>query len=646
MIVEWPIPVEPPERASASDNKYRSEEYQLKPITFGSCVGWLHEGQTKQGVILCESLGHEASWTHKLMRAIAERLAHEGLTVLRFSYPCTGDSAGDDRDAGRHAASIASIHDAIDLLRDQAGVTALTLVGIRAGALFAMLAAAGVGPRPAPRVDAVVALAPVVRGRAYLRELSFVHRQWLDTTSPAIRVAHRDEPCMNVLGHRFPADFVEALKAVDLCDVVRDAPTLPGAMLLIQPEQGDGPALREALLERGVDVASDPFREWPTTMQDGTRSRLPLAAIDTLANWIAERAPGRPTGVETPSRADPTWNGESAVALDLHDMTEQVVAVGPDRLVGVLCRPADTRPANPVGPAVVIANTSTNPRSGEGRFSVRLARTLARAGVTTLRIDVHGVGDSGPAALDDQSGVVYSAQSSDDVAAAADWLRALGHPEVAAAGICSGAYAALHAAVKTPSLGGVIAINLARFVWPAGLSLESVQKQRNNSVRGYWLSVRDWQKWKRLLRERRDLRPIVRAVAANAIARVSVPAKELAARVGWKPGTGTPRGVMHALAQRNVWTTLVYGALDPGIDDVRRHFGAIECAFRRSRHVRLHLEPQVDHAVYGAVGTDIVIDLCMQALGRDSARPVALVADPAAPDAAARSYASVSVGRS
>ncbi|AEA65932.1 serine aminopeptidase domain-containing protein [Burkholderia gladioli] len=616
----------------------------MKPIMFGSCVGWLHEGQTTQGVVLCEALGHEASWTHKLVRAIAERLAGDGVTVLRFNYPCTGDSAGDDRDVDRYAACIGSIHDAIDMLRDQIGVASLTLVGIRAGALFAMLAAAGNGQRTS-RVDGLVAFAPVVRGRAYLRELSFVHRQWLDITSPAIRAAHRDEPCMNVLGHRFPDDFVDALKAVDLCDVVRDAPTLPGAMLLIQPDQGDGPALRDALLARGVDVAADSFREWSTTMLDGTRSRLPLEAIDTLANWIADRAPGVRAGSDPAWPLDPPWNGESAVVLDMTDMTEQVVAVGPDRLVGVLCRLADTGPANPVAPALVIANTSTNPRSGEGRFSVRLARTLARAGVTTLRIDMNGVGDSGVAAPDDQSRVVYSRQSSDDVAAAADWLRALGYPEVVAAGICSGAYAALHAAVKTPSLGGVIAINLARFVWPAELSLEAVQKQRNNSVRGYWLSVRDWKKWKGLVRERRDLRPIVRAVAANATARVSVPVKEAAARVGWKPRVDTPRGVMHVLAQRNVRTTLVYGALDPGIDDVRRHFGAIERAFRRSRHVRLHLEPQVDHAVYGAVGTDVVIGLCMLALGRDSARPIVRASDPAVPEADAGSYGNVSASR-
>ena len=616
----------------------------MKPITFGSCVGWLHEGQTAQGVILCESLGHEAAWTHKLMRAVAERLARAGITVLRFNYPCAGDSAGDDLDAGRLAASIDSIHRAIDLLRDDAGVTALTLVGMRAGALFAMLAAAG--RRTSPRVDAMVALSPVVRGRAYLRELTFVHRQWLDTMPPATRAAHRDEPCMNVLGHRFPAEFADALKAIDLCDVVRDARALPGAMLLIQPEQGDGPALRDALVARGVDVTCDAFREWPTTMLDGTRSQLPHAAIDTLVNWIVTRAPGRDVAASAagvPTHAVHTWSGESAAALDMGDMTEQVVAVGPSRLVGVLCRPADTRPPTPVGPALVIANTSTNPRSGEGRFGVRLARTLARAGVTTLRIDVNGVGDSGPDAPDDQSGVVYSPQAIDDVAAAADWLRALGHPDVVAAGICSGAYAALHAAVKTASLGGVIAINLARFVWPAGLTLEAAQKQRINSVRGYWLSVRDWRRWKRLVLERRDVRPILRAVAANGIARISVPVKRVAARIGWKPRAGTPRGVMRELAQRNVRTMLIYGALDPGIDDVRRHFGAVEHAFRRSRHVRLHLMPQVDHALYGIAGTAAVIDLCTQVLSGDSGWTVGRVSDPSAPDAAGRSYTNVSV---
>lgn len=619
----------------------------MKPITFGSCVGWLHEGQTEQGVILCESLGHEAAWTHKLLRAVAERLAHAGITVLRFNYPSAGDSAGDDLDAGRHAASVDSIHHAIDLLRDAAGVTALTLVGIRAGALFAMLAAAG--RRTSPRVDAMVALSPVVRGRAYLRELSFVHRQWLDTMPPATRAAHRDEPCKNVLGHRFPAEFVEALKAVDLCDVVRDASALPGAMLLIQPEQGDGQALRDALVARGVEVTCDSFREWPTTMLDGTRSHLPHAAIDTLVDWIVARAPSRDAAAAAagvPPRAVHAWSGESAAALDMGDMTEQIVAVGPNRLVGVLCRPADTRPPTPAGPALVIANTSTNPRSGEGRFGVRLARTLARAGVTTLRIDVNGVGDSGPDAPDDQSGVVYSPQAIDDVAAAADWLRALGHPDVVAAGICSGAYAALHAAVKTTSLGGVIAINLARFVWPAGLTLEAAQKQRINSVRGYWLSVRDWRRWKRLVLERRDVRPILRAVAANGIARISVPVKRVAARIGWKPRADTPRGVMRELAQRNVRTMLVYGALDPGIDDVRRHFGAVEHAFRRSRHVRLHLMPQVDHALYGIAGTAAVIDLCTQVLSGDSGWTVVRVSDPSAPDAAGRPYANVSVGSS
>ncbi|MGS0891022.1 alpha/beta fold hydrolase [Burkholderia stagnalis] len=617
----------------------------MKPIVFDGCVGWLHEGHTSQGVILCESLGHEAVWTHKLMRAIAEQLAREGITVLRFNYPSAGDSAGSDLDADRYAACVDSIHRAIDLMRDDVGVTALTLVGIRAGALFAMLAATGAGRHShvSPRIDTMVALAPAVRGRAYLREMSFVHRQWLDTAPPAIRLAHRDEPCMNVLGHRFPADFTDAIKAADLCDIVRDAPTLPGEMLLIQPEQGDGPALRDALLARGVDVTSDPFDEWSSTMLDGTRSRLPRAAIETVVRWVVERAPRPAVVAQPPARIAPVWEGESGVALDMHDMTEQVVAIGPTRLVGVLCRPAATRPDMPAGPAVVIANTASNPRSGDGRIGVRFARALAQVGVTTLRIDVTGIGDSGPQAPDEQARVVYSTQSIDDVAAAADWLRALGHPAVIAAGICSGAYAALHAAVKTTALDGVIAINLARFVWPAGLTIEEVQKQRNNSVRGYWLSMREWHRWKRFLQERRDPRPILRAVAANALARISVPLREAVARIGWKPRADTPRGVMRGLAQRDVWTLLVYGAVDPGIDDVRRHFGPVERAFRGSRHVRLTTMPQLDHALFGSAGTEAVIDLCMRALGGEADWPVTRTTGLAASGVAGRSFAKVSV---
>ena len=115
---------------------------------------------------------------------------------------------------------------------------------------------------------------------------------------------------------------------------------------------------------------------------------------------------------------------------------------------------------------MLIANTASNPRIADGRFAVCLARELARNGITSLRVDVSGVGDSGKQAPDDQSTVPYSDQTVADIVDAANWLAAQGHQEIIAVGICSGAYAALHAATRTTSLAGIIAINLARFIWP------------------------------------------------------------------------------------------------------------------------------------------------------------------------------------
>ncbi|WP_063800949.1 serine aminopeptidase domain-containing protein [Burkholderia ubonensis] len=615
----------------------------MKPIAFDGCVGWLHEGHSRHGVVLCESLGHEAIWTHKLTRAIAEQLARDGITVLRFNYPCAGDSAGDDLDAGRFDACVASIRSAIDTLHAYADITEMTLVGIRAGALFAMLAATAADEQARPRVDALVALAPVVRGRTYLRELSLVHQQWLDTAPPLVRDAQRDEPCANVLGHRYPVDLVSDLKAADLCDIVEHAATLPRAMLLIETDQQNNAPLCAALRSRGVDIATETFSEWLMTMQEGVHSRLPVAMIGALARWIAARRQQRAPAGRPRADARTAWDEEAVAPVVMDGLTERVVAVGPDRLIGILCRSTGTIPLKSGNPALLIVNTAANPRSADGRFGVRMARAIARAGITTLRIDINGVGDSGQQAPDNQAGVPYSSRAIDDVAAAATWLDERGHKDIVAIGICSGAYEALHAAVRSRVLAGVIAINLSRFIWPEHLTLDAVLKARNNSVRGYLVSGRDWRRWKRLIAERRDLRPILRSLAGNFIARVRVPVMDFAARFGWAPRADTPRGVMRELALRGVWTLLVYGELDPGIDDVHRHFGPPAHAFRRSRDVHIRTLPQLDHALYGTSGANAVIDLCIEALAGESDWPPARAIPQAAAGAIHPSVAAEAV---
>ncbi|MDR3096588.1 MAG: alpha/beta hydrolase [Paraburkholderia sp.] len=591
----------------------------MKPITINDCHGWLHDGYTSHGVVICGALGHEALWTHKLTRALAEHLANRGVWALRFDYPCAGDSLGHDDEDGRFARSLESVQRAIAFLRAQTPVTHLTLVGVRAGALFATLAACGAGQRQPPEVDALALLAPVVSGKAYLRELARLARQWLDYAPPPVREAHRAGAGLTVLGHDYPVDLVERIKTVNLCDVVGAARSLPRSCWLIDAPYGDADALAAALGSRGVAVESEVSNEMSCALDITPHSRLPSHMIDATTDWVARNAASVEPVMHRQAQpacdangANDVNDGRGSAGFVTHEMVERVVTIGPNRLAGVLCTPTGLRSPLRGAPALLIASTASNPRAGDARHAVNLARHLADLGITSLRFDTCHVGDSGLQAADDQSGVPYSEQSIADVVAAADWLAQQGYGKVVAMGVCSGAYASLQAATRSPVVTGVVAINLSRFVWPRGLMLSSVQKVE--STRGYLMSVRSWRKWKHLVTAPRDPRPILRVLWRQASARFQVPLMDLAQRAGWQAGADTERGVMQTLARRNVRTLLVYGEYDKGVDDLTRHFGPARRAFKGSCHVRVHIVPELDHSLYEASGRNTVTDLSVRSL--------------------------------
>lgn len=118
-----------------------------------------------------------------------------------------------------------------------------------------------------------------------------------------------------------------------------------------------------------------------------------------------------------------------------HEIVERVAQFGPEKsLVGIV--------VNPVGPvdesdlAVVILNTGTIHRVGHHRMYVSMSRKLARAGVTVLRFDFSGLGDSSP-----HSSEQPLLQSNfGDIGAALDWLQTTRRIQrVVLVGLCSGA---------------------------------------------------------------------------------------------------------------------------------------------------------------------------------------------------------------
>jgi pimeloyl-ACP methyl ester carboxylesterase len=133
---------------------------------------------------------------------------------------------------------------------------------------------------------------------------------------------------------------------------------------------------------------------------------------------------------------------------------QEVVLFGDGRsLSGVV-----TYPDEPLAgaPAVVFLTAGVIHRVGPNRLYARLCRELAQNGFLSLRFDFSGIGDSLPRA--DQ--MVFSQSSLLETKAAMDFLTATtGARKFVTAGLCSGAFAAVKAAMHDPRVRGAIVIN-------------------------------------------------------------------------------------------------------------------------------------------------------------------------------------------
>src|SRR5438132_29140 len=125
----------------------------IAPVVFGSAdaplLGILTlpaaGSATDRGVVMCAPLGLENVVYYRQLAVLARMLGDSGRPVLRYDWPGCGDSAGDDGDADRVEAYVASVDTAVQELRDLTGVRDVDLVGLRIGATLALAAAARSG---------------------------------------------------------------------------------------------------------------------------------------------------------------------------------------------------------------------------------------------------------------------------------------------------------------------------------------------------------------------------------------------------------------------------------------------------------------------------------------------------------------------
>ncbi len=567
------------------------------PLYFSGCLGWLHVPRPLRaglrGVILCAPLGDEALGTYRGWRDLADRLAAAGMPVLRFDYPASGDSLLAEGEAPGLRPWLDSIRDAGRLLRERLGVAHIAVCGLRMGATLAALAAAEAG------ADRIVALAPFVTGRSYVRELRASARMLAAIWQ--VPAAIEQDGWFEAMGVRWDAQTRREMEAIDLLGL---APRPADAALILG--SADAAAALEGLAERwrelGCATSVEPVGDLDAYLQESSIAAPPRATFERVATWLAEGTRDLPPEVAP---------GEFAFTLDAPGpipvgcACEQPIRFGQDgRGFGIWCTPAT--PASGKRPTVVILNTTLNPRYGNARMAVTLARSLAAQGVSSLRIDNIGSGDSTP--LPDERAHPYAVENTAMVTSALDWVTARECGPLMLFGLCSGAYTAFHAAVEDTRIRGVVLVNMQKMVWSAGMSLKVIQQGTLRS--GYYLErLQQGLAWRRLVRGdvavRRIGGELVRRAAKGLINSVQ-------ARLGRHAFGDTASARVwrwfDSLDRRGVTVVMVLGGHDPARDEIEIYFGPGGKRLHAYPAVAVKVIEGIDHSLSTAMMREQVMD--------------------------------------
>lgn len=543
---------------------------ERRAITFDGCFGWMYPGERRRGVVLCPAFGLDGLSAHRAWGELAEALADAGLPTLRFDWPGTGDSLGDDREPARVDAWRAGLAAAIERLRYEADVDEIALVGLRLGATLAADVAASRGD-----VARLVALAPAAGGGTWVREqrgLSRLLRVRAETDPP-----DADETGGFAVAGFFTADeTAEALKRIDLRTVTN--PPAPHVCLLSRDGDPAAAGLAQTWRAAGAEVDEAVFAGLEALLIDPTRSVTPTAVWRRIVDDLAAGV-GLADDLARPIPASARLESESWI--------EEPLLFGPsESLFGILSTPRRPRAD---APCVILLDAGRNPHVGWGRGTVEAAREFAKAGWRVLRMDQAGIGDShahpgGPAE------VLYSQDSVADVVSAMDRLALVGADRFVLIGACSGAHLALHTARVDTRVVGLAMINLQRFLWRDGDSLEAAMRGEYRSSSAYAGLLRRPDTWKRLFSGEIRVGSIALELGRRLVAR-------LVARVRRRVSVDPAVVWLKALDRRGVRILFVFGTDDGGRDEFATHVGAEKALPRVAPRARLCLIERTDHNI-------------------------------------------------
>lgn len=578
----------------------------------GKLFGWFHAPKQAVragvGVVFCSPWGREEISAHQSIRSWAGQLAAEGWPVLHFDYEGCGDSSGSALEPDAWLRWQQSVHHAVDELKELTGVHSVCLIGIRVGATLAALVGAS-----RYDVSSLIAVAPVVKGRGYVRELMALQ----------MAGATRDEmPMLNGLELFQSGGFVmaqsarDALAAVDLTQL-QEQPA-PRVLLLERDDMPVSDLWCKALLAQGIEVEQLVLPGYLGMMADPHHVQVPQKMVGASMYWMAQ--------IEGPSmfgQAHIEWgacqhqaeiDSGGANAPAVH---EAAIWLPGTPIFGIVTRPLNAAGNSQPSQAVIWLNAGSTRHIGPSRLQVDLARRWASQGMTVLRMDLAGLGDSAP--HDGQAvNMTYPLDAMRDVRAALDFMKheVRGGP-VHVMGLCAGAYHGLKAARDGMAMASLTMINPLIFFDAEGIELadDGLTPQKvHAAAAAYKQSLLSPGKWLKLLSGRANLRVLIRVVLHRLWMRLAHHGRDVG-RLLRVPLQNDLGAELKRLAATGLHPQFIFAQGDPGVALLAEQGGLTVGRLARQGQIGVHHIDRADHVFTDFHARQELVALLNQCLG-------------------------------
>ncbi|MGH2871268.1 MAG: hypothetical protein ACRDL5_02265, partial [Solirubrobacteraceae bacterium] len=470
-LSSWPLsPRRQPSSLEAADAGERPAWLDLGPA--GPVFTVLHAPARPGGsaVLVCPPFGWREECAHRALATWARALAAAGFPTLRLELPGTRNSAGGPAER-RLPIWQAAIVAAASWLREHAGAERVTLLGLELGGLAGWAAAADGGT-----IDDLILWGVPALGAAAVRELrmeaAVVSARYADEEGD-----ERSDDRLQLVGYVLDGAALGEFAALEPLELPLSSPSARRALLLHRDSQTVDPALVDRLRARGVETTVSAGPGYAPLMADPQFSRTPSEAISTTIAWLARHdAARRRDAVSQRSQAASPANGAPHVDIGLRvgdeAIRERVVSLrGDGPMFAIVSEPVDAERA-PI--CAILLNAGSVSHTGPNRAWVEAARRWAARGITSVRVDFPGIGETvGDHERFADTNVYYDQELIAHTVGLLDGLQELGlPPRFALAGLCSGSYWALHAALADPRVCGAMLLNLWAFYFTPELVLE------------------------------------------------------------------------------------------------------------------------------------------------------------------------------